>query len=107
MSQNQNDNPTPDEATEAQQADQTTAGYGQQGFPGDNSGYGDPPPVKKLERIPEGKMIAGVCTGVADYLGIDVTLVRIGAAVSVFFSGLGIVAYVIAMIVVPQRQPQS
>ena len=34
-------------------------------------------PRKRLVRRTDDKMIAGVCSGVADYLGVDVTLVRV------------------------------
>jgi phage shock protein C len=62
------------------------------------------PPIKKLTRIPEGKMVAGVCTGLADYLAIDVTVVRLGVAVvSLITGGAGVIAYVVGMIVIPER----
>jgi phage shock protein C len=62
------------------------------------------PPVKKLTRIPEGKMVAGVCTGLADYLSIDVSLVRVGVAVVSFITGgAGVIAYIVGMIVIPER----
>jgi len=46
-------------------------------------------------------MIWGVCGGLAKYFDIDPTIVRIIAMLSVFVSGLGILAYVIMAIVVP------
>jgi phage shock protein C len=62
------------------------------------------PPVKKLSRIPEGKMVAGVCTGLADYLALDVTVVRLGVAVvSLITGGAGIIAYIVGMAVIPER----
>jgi phage shock protein PspC (stress-responsive transcriptional regulator) len=62
------------------------------------------PPIKKLTRIPEGKMVAGVCTGLADYLSIDVSLVRVGVAVVSFITGgAGVIAYIAGMIVIPER----
>jgi phage shock protein C len=62
------------------------------------------PPVKKLTRIPEGKMVAGVCTGLADYLSIDVTVVRLGVAVvSLITGGAGVIAYIVGMIVIPEQ----
>ncbi len=64
----------------------------------------DHPPVKKLTRVPEGKMVAGVCTGLADYFSIDVTLVRLGAVVATLITvDAGIIAYIIGMIVIPER----
>jgi phage shock protein C len=63
-----------------------------------------PPTYKRLTRNPDDKMIGGVCAGVADYFGIDVTLVRVLTVLGAVF-GLGslLVAYVVAWILVPQR----
>jgi phage shock protein C len=49
------------------------------------------------------KKIAGVCSGIADYFGIDDTLVRIGWVVFSLAGGSGILAYIIAMIIMPER----
>jgi phage shock protein PspC (stress-responsive transcriptional regulator) len=58
---------------------------------------------KRLYRIPDGAMIAGVCSGLAAYAGIDVTIVRVLFVVAAFLTqGVGILAYVIMMFVVPQ-----
>jgi phage shock protein C len=42
-----------------------------------------------------------VCAGLANYLGIDPTVVRVIAVVSIFLSGVGILAYIIMAIIVP------
>ena len=49
-------------------------------------------------------MLAGVCAGIAEYFGIDATLVRVlYAALSVFCAGFpGIILYIILMIIMPQ-----
>ena len=48
-------------------------------------------------------MIAGVCSGVADYLGVDVTLVRLVTVLgAVLGFGTLIVAYVVAWVLIPQ-----
>jgi phage shock protein C len=66
-----------------------------------------PPPSpfavpKGLVRPREGRMIAGVCAGIAQHLGWDVTLVRIVLVVMVFFGcGTGLLAYLIGWIVMP------
>ncbi len=57
--------------------------------------------VKRFYKSRKDKMIDGVCGGLADYLGIDATLVRILWLVTVFFQGLGLFAYILAMIIVP------
>ena len=63
-----------------------------------NSGNG----TKVLARSRKGRMVAGVCAGVADYFGIDVTLVRvIVAVVSVITGGAGVLAYLAAWVIIP------
>lgn len=47
-------------------------------------------------------MIAGVCGGIGEYFGIDPTIIRIVWAICAF-SGVGIVAYIIAAIVIPDE----
>ncbi len=47
------------------------------------------------------KQIGGVCAGVARYLGIDVTLVRVLWVCTVVFWGTGLLAYLICWIVIP------
>jgi phage shock protein C len=60
--------------------------------------------TKVLVRSLKGRMVAGVCAGVADYFGIDVTLVRlILAVVCVFTAGFGILAYLVAWAVIPEE----
>lgn len=48
-------------------------------------------------------MLAGVCAGLADYLGIDVTLVRVVVAVLSLFGGTGLIAYIIAWLLMPEE----
>jgi phage shock protein C len=57
---------------------------------------------KVLLRSRKDRMVAGVCAGIADYFGWDVTLVRvIVAAVSVLTGGTGVLAYLAAWAIVP------
>ena len=67
--------------------------------------YQQPPTQsKRLVRNTDNKMIAGVCSGVADYIGLDVTLVRLLAVLgAVFGFGSLIVLYVVMWILVPER----
>jgi len=59
--------------------------------------------TKRLVRRSDDRMIAGVCSGVADYLGVDVTLVRLLAVVAAIFSvGAVAVAYIAAWILMPE-----
>jgi phage shock protein C len=65
---------------------------------------------KQLTRNTSNRMIAGVCAGLADYFGIDPTVVRL-LTVLAFFTGFGGIAlvYLIMAIVVPEQttvQPQ-
>ncbi len=63
---------------------------------------------KVLMRSRDGRMLAGVCAGVADYFGLDVTLVRlIWAVVSVITGGAGVLAYLVAWIIIPDEGQES
>jgi phage shock protein PspC (stress-responsive transcriptional regulator) len=60
---------------------------------------------KRLYQIREGAMISGVCNGIAAYLGIDVTLVRvIFVALAILTWGAWIIAYIVMMFVIPYAQ---
>jgi len=56
---------------------------------------------KRLYRAHKNHIIGGVCAGFADYLNIDVTLIRILWLVAAFLNGIGIIAYLICLIVLP------
>ena len=61
------------------------------------------PSPRRLYRVPAGSMIAGVCTGVAAFFRIDVTIVRIAFVVAALITkGAAVVAYLIAMFVIPE-----
>ena len=55
---------------------------------------------KKLYRSNTDKILAGVCGGIAEYLAVDSTVVRLLAVLSVFTS-VGIIAYIVAALVIP------
>lgn len=59
--------------------------------------------MKRLTRIPENKLIGGVCSGLADYLDIDPTVVRLLWLFAILLAGTGIFAYIICWIVIPLR----
>jgi len=63
--------------------------------------------VKKLYRNRTDRKIWGVCGGVANYFSIDPTIVRILAIISLFFSGVGIIIYLIMTVIVPLEGPVS
>jgi len=56
-----------------------------------------------LRRARNGRMLAGVAAGIADYLGVDVTLVRVAFAVFACFGGSGIAAYLACVLLVPEE----
>jgi phage shock protein C len=60
-----------------------------------------------LQRPYEGRRIAGVCAGFAEYFDVDVTLVRIAWLVAVFCFGTGVLAYLIASFVIPNEDVRS
>ncbi|ADO78208.1 PspC domain-containing protein [Halanaerobium praevalens] len=59
--------------------------------------------MKKLYRSRENKKIAGVCGGLAEYFDLDPNLIRIGVFLLVLMSGIGILAYVAAWAIIPER----
>ena len=59
--------------------------------------------TKRLYRTREGRIVAGVCSGIAAYFGIDSTLVRLAFAVFTIFGGAGILIYLLAWIVIPEE----
>ncbi|HUB37368.1 MAG TPA: PspC domain-containing protein [Streptosporangiaceae bacterium] len=75
------------------------SGSGQSGGPGGWGGFGG----KRLERKLEGRWLAGVCAGLADYLGVDANLIRVVLAVLVLFGGFGALVYVLAWALVPEE----
>jgi len=58
---------------------------------------------KKLYKIEEGKVLDGVCGGVAEYLGIDPTVIRVIWAVIGLSGGFGILAYFACMMIIPRK----
>lgn len=60
---------------------------------------------RKLVRSSSDKMIAGVCGGIADYFGLDSTLVRVGYVLLSLLSAAfpGLIVYLILAVMMPQR----
>jgi phage shock protein PspC (stress-responsive transcriptional regulator) len=58
---------------------------------------------KKLYRSKTDKKVAGVCGGLAKYLGIDITVVRLICLLACLFTGIGLVAYIVAALVIPEE----
>lgn len=61
------------------------------------------PTAKRLYRSNTDRKLAGVCAGVAEYLAMDPTVVRVVWVVAAFFGGLGVFAYLAAVLIVPKR----
>lgn len=57
---------------------------------------------KKFYRDMDGKMLAGVCNGIATYTKIDVTIIRILFVVLAFAYGITIISYLVIWIVAPK-----
>lgn len=58
---------------------------------------------KRLYKSNQNKMIDGVCGGIAEYFGIDPTVVRLLWALFSLMGGCGILAYIIAAIIIPRN----
>ena len=56
---------------------------------------------KKLYKSNTNKMLEDVCGGIAEYFGIDPTIVRLAWVVFCALGGSGILAYIIAAIIIP------
>ena len=61
--------------------------------------------AKNLYKSNKNKMIDGVCGGIGEYINIDPTIVRLGWVVFCALGGSGIIAYIIAAIIIP-RNPE-
>ena len=66
--------------------------------------YSYPAPARRLVRRRDDRMLGGVCAGLADYLRVDVTLVRVLAFVGACI-GMGslVVAYLVAWLLLPEE----
>ena len=58
--------------------------------------------TKKLYRSKKDRVFAGVCGGIGEYLGVDPTVIRL-LAVILGFTGSGVLAYIVAAILIPEN----
>ena len=58
--------------------------------------------AKKLYRDRRDKKIAGVCSGIANYLNIDPTVVRVAWAILTLVYGAGLIGYIVAWFIIPE-----
>lgn len=57
---------------------------------------------KRLYRSSREKMICGVCGGIGEYFNIDPTLIRLAWVIGTFWFGAGLIAYLVAAIIIPK-----
>ena len=63
---------------------------------------------KRLYRSSEERMFAGVCGGIAEYLDVDPTLVRLFfVALTLLSGGQGLLIYIVLMLVVPEQPKEK
>ena len=62
---------------------------------------------KKLRRNPMNRVIGGVCSGLADFFGVDVALMRIAFVIAFLFASFGFWLYIILWIVLPENGQQT
>lgn len=60
--------------------------------------------MKRLYRSKKDAMIGGICGGIAEYLNIDSAIVRIVFAVTMLAGGIGVLAYFLAWIIIPEAK---
>ena len=74
------------------------------GAEGAAAGPPPPPTARRLYKIRDGAMFAGVCNGLAAYFGIDPTIVRLAFVLLVLLWGTGLLVYLILMFILPEPQ---
>ncbi len=57
---------------------------------------------RRLYRLEQNKMLCGVCSGIANYYGLDPTLVRLGWVLFCALGGSGVIAYIVAALIIPK-----
>lgn len=58
---------------------------------------------KRVYRPREGRVLVGVCSGIANYFNIDPVLVRLGWILFSCLGGSGILAYLVAAVLIPEE----
>ena len=56
---------------------------------------------KRLYRSASDRMLLGVCGGIGEYLNVDSPIIRLLWAILVFWGGIGILAYLVAAVIIP------
>ena len=85
--------------------DDKTTGATDDGAPKSSSSYPGYQPRKRLFKIREGQMFTGVCNGIAAYINVDVTWVRIAVALLALFTGGGLfIGYLVLAFIIPYAE---
>ena len=63
--------------------------------------------MRRLYKSRADRMVDGVCGGVAEYFGLDSTLVRLAWVLLIFVGGIGVLLYLVAMIIMPVNRGES
>lgn len=59
--------------------------------------------MKRLYKNSQNKLLCGVCSGIAEYLNLDVTVIRVLWAILSCLGGTGIIAYIICAVIMPDK----
>ena len=77
--------------------------------PTGSTGPSEPPQPQPAQRVVRRsrseRVLAGVCGGVGRYLGVDPVLLRIAFIILALANGLGVIAYVVAWVAIPEERP--
>ena len=96
QSQAQSDEPPVQDTPPSGQSNGYQASY--------QASYASQPALDQLYRPAQGRMIAGVAAGIAQYLGVDATIVRIALTVLTVIGGAGIPVYVVGWLLIPDEE---
>ena len=58
---------------------------------------------KKLYKSNTDKKLDGLCAGIGEYFDVDPTVIRLLWVLAVLFAGVGVLAYIIAAIIIPRK----
>ncbi len=59
--------------------------------------------MKRLVKSNQNRIICGVCGGIGQYFGLDATLIRLAWVIFGFAGGSGVLAYILAAIIIPSE----
>ncbi len=86
------------------EGEESSTGRASSAAAGPASDADTPPRVRRLYKIHDGAMFAGVCNGIAAYFSIDPTIVRVLFVLFTVFWGFGLLVYIVLMFILPSPQ---